>query len=110
MLGIFEYIQDDFGGFKSAPAFLANAFRWMKPGGALVAASMLYTHPQIHFIQRAIGWPSVLPGSVEQIHSIVTDAGIDPAWVTMKIMDNGVHAVFEIAEPDPTCAAEPVAI
>ena len=38
MLGIFEYIADEFDGFKSAAAFLANAFQLVKPGGALVAA------------------------------------------------------------------------
>jgi len=95
MLGIFEYIVEDFDGFKSAAAFLANAFRLVKPGGALVAANMLDTHPQLHFNQRAIGWPQVFPRSVEQIYDIITDAGIDPAWVTVTIAEDRVYAVFE---------------
>jgi SAM-dependent methyltransferase len=109
MLGIFEYIDEDFDGFKSAAAFLANAFRLVKPGGALVAANMLDTHPQLHFNQRAIGWPRLFPRSLEQIYAIITDAGIDPAWVTVTIAEDRVYAVFEIAKPDPTDVAEPVA-
>lgn len=109
MLGIFEYIHTDYDGFKSAAAFLANAFRLVAPGGALVAANMLDTHPQLHFIQRGIGWPRVFPRSLDQIHGIVVDAGIDPDWVTVRIAEDGVYAVFEIAKPDPAGADEPVA-
>lgn len=99
MLGIFEYVSEDFGGFDSAGTFLRNAFRLVKPGGALVAANMLDTHPQIHFNQRAIGWPKIHPRSLTDIHRILTNAGIDPSWVTVLIPEDGVYAVFEIRKP-----------
>lgn len=102
MLGIFEHVQEDFRGFKSAAAILANAFRLVRPGGVLVAANMLDTRPQIHFNQRAIGWPEVFPRSLDQIHDIITDAGIDPRWVTVRILEDGIYAVFEICKPDHT--------
>jgi SAM-dependent methyltransferase len=100
MLGIFEYIADEFDGFKSAAALLANAFQLVKPGGALVAANMLDTRPGLHFIQRGLGWPRLFPRSIDQIYGIITDAGIDPASVTMTIAGDGLYAVFEISKPD----------
>jgi hypothetical protein len=65
MLGIFEYIADEYDGFKSAAAFLANAFQLVKPVGALVAANMLDTRAGLHFIQRGVGWPRLFPRSIE---------------------------------------------
>ncbi|HEX5143433.1 MAG TPA: class I SAM-dependent methyltransferase [Mycobacterium sp.] len=107
MLGIFEYIDEDFAGFKSAAAFLANAFRMVKPGGALVAANMLDSHPHLQFIQRAIGWPRVFPRSLGQIRSIIIGAGIDPAWVRLRIAEDGIYAVFEIKKPNDDAGALP---
>lgn len=99
MLGIFEYIDEEFAGRKSAAAFLANAFRLVKPGGALVAANMLNTRPQLHFNQRAVGWPRIIPRSLDEINRIIVDAGINPRWVTVRIAGDGIYAVFEIAKP-----------
>lgn len=99
MLGIFEYIDEEFAGRKSAATFLVNAFRLVKPGGALVGANMLNTRPQLHFNQRAVGWPRIIPRSLDQIHRIIVDAGINPNWVTMRIAADGIYAVFEIARP-----------
>lgn len=109
MLGIFEYIDTDFNGFPSAAAFLRNAFRLVKPGGALVAANMLDTHPQLDFTMRGIGWPRIHARSLQQLHAIIVDAGIDPDWVTTKVAGDGVYAVFEIRKPASGDGGESIA-
>ena len=99
MLGIFEYIPDRFGELMSAAVFLQHALRLVKPGGALVAANMLDTHPQLNFNQRAIGWPRIFPRAKTQLLQILTDAGVAPQQVTMTIADDGIYAVLEIRKP-----------
>lgn len=99
MLGIFEYIPDEFNGFKSAAAFLQNAFRLVKPGGALVAANMLDTHPLLDFNQRGVGWPQIYPRSQAEILRVIANAGIPAEQVTMTIPDDGIYAVVEIRKP-----------
>ena len=90
-LGIFEY-------FKDGPSarFLANAYKLVKPGGALVAANMLDTHPEIDFNQRVIGWPTIYPRSIDDLKSIIKEAGIDQENVSVTIPSDGIYAIFEI--------------
>lgn len=99
MLGIFEYIPAEYGELKSAAVFLRNAFRLLKPGGAVVAANMLDTHPRLAFNQRAIGWPRIFPRSITELREILRDAGIPPQQVTMTLAADGVYAVLEIRKP-----------
>ncbi|MGV0635917.1 hypothetical protein ABQE69_03635 [Mycolicibacillus trivialis] len=99
MLGIFEYIPAEFGELKSASVFLRNAFRLLKPGGAVVAANMLDTHPRLAFNQRGIGWPRIFPRSIAELREILHDAGIPPEQVTMTLAADGVYAVLEIRKP-----------
>lgn len=103
MLGIFEYIPEESnglpGGLKSAAVFLRNAFRLVRPGGALVAGNLLDTHTQLDFNQRGLGWPNIYARSRRTILRIITDAGIAAEQVTMRIADDGVFAVVEIRKP-----------
>ena len=99
MLGIFEYVPDEHLGLRSAAVFLQNAVRLVKPGGVLVAANMLDTHPLLDFNQRGIGWPKIYPRSRHQLLQIMSDAGISPRWVTMTIADDGIYAVLSIRKP-----------
>lgn len=90
-LGIFEYFNE-----KYSEKFLANSYKLVKPGGALVAANMLDAHPEIHFNQRVIGWPTIYPRSVEGLKAIIERAGIDLNRVSVTIPSDGIYAIFEI--------------
>lgn len=90
-LGIFEYFNE-----KYSAKFLANAYKLVKPGGALVAANMLDTHPEILFNQRVIGWPTIYPRSIENLKYIIEESGIDLRNVSMTIPSDGIYAIFEI--------------
>lgn len=99
MLGIFEYIPEEFNGMKSAAMFLHNAFRLVKPGGAMVIANILDSHPRLHFNQRGIGWPGIIPRSQADLLRIVSDAGIGLDQVAMTVAEDGIFAVVEIRKP-----------
>lgn len=90
-LGIFEYFDE-----RRSAQFLSNAYKLVKPGGALVAANMLDTHPEILFNQRVIGWPTIYPRSIEDLKGIIEKAGIDLKNVSMTIPDDDIYAIFEV--------------
>lgn len=90
-LGIFEYFNENL-----STKFLSNAYKLVKPGGAVVVANMLDTHPEIQFNQRVIGWPTIYPRSVDDVKEIIKEAGIDFENVSVTIPSDGIYAVFEI--------------
>jgi hypothetical protein len=90
-LGITEYFND-----KACVPFLRNAYALVKPGGALVAANMLDTHPDLAFNQRGVGWPKIYPRSPGKIVELVAAAGIPLDMATVTVSEDGVYAVIEM--------------
>jgi SAM-dependent methyltransferase len=90
-LGIFEYFND-----KRSTQFLRNAYRLVKPGGALVIANMLSSRPELAFNQRGIGWPKIYPRSLEGIAGIAAAADMPLDKMTVTVPEDGVYAVVEI--------------
>ena len=93
-LGIFEYFNQ-----QTSTQFMKNAFRLVKPGGALIAANMLLDRPELDFNQRGIGWPKIFPRSIDQLREIIVSAGLPLEQVTMSIPQDGVYVVIEIRKP-----------
>jgi len=90
-LGIFEYFRD-----PSCVRLLRNAFELVRPGGVLVVANMLADRRELHFNQRAIGWPLLVPRSVEQLVGLVRRAGLPLDRTTITIPQDGVYAVVDV--------------
>ncbi|SDQ40654.1 class I SAM-dependent methyltransferase family protein [Quadrisphaera sp. DSM 44207] len=90
-LGIFEYFTD-----ASCVRLLRNAYRMLRPGGALVVGNMLSDRRQLHFNQRAAGWPRLHPRSVDQLVGLVRRAGLPTRRTRVSIPEDGVYAVLEV--------------
>ncbi|MGQ7296759.1 class I SAM-dependent methyltransferase [Quadrisphaera sp. KR29] len=90
-LGIFEYFRD-----ASCVRLLREAFRLLRPGGSLVVANMLSDRRELHFNQRAIGWPLLVPRSVEELVGLVRRAGLPLERTTISIPQDGVYAVVDV--------------
>jgi SAM-dependent methyltransferase len=90
-LGIFEYFSD-----TRSVQFLQNAYRLVKPGGALVIANMLSNRPELDFNQRGIGWPKIYPRALDEIIAIAGEAGVPLDKVTITVPQDGVYAVLEL--------------
>jgi SAM-dependent methyltransferase len=90
-IGLFEYFDD-----PQCSDYLRNCVRLVRPGGALVVANMLTTHPELDFNQRGIGWPQIYPRSVESLQSLLVHAGIALSDVTMTVAGDGVYGVLQI--------------
>lgn len=90
-LGILEYFND-----KRSATFLGNAYKLVKPGGALVFANMLSDRQELEFNRRGIGWPKIYPRSLEEIIEITDNADLPPENVTITVPEDGVYAVIEV--------------
>jgi SAM-dependent methyltransferase len=93
-LGIFEYFRD-----AASVRLLRESFRLLRPGGSLVVANMLSDRRELHFNQRAIGWPLLVPRSVEQLVDLVRRAGLPLDRTTISIPQDGVYAVVDVVKP-----------
>jgi cyclopropane fatty-acyl-phospholipid synthase-like methyltransferase len=90
-LGIFEYFSA-----PEAVHFIRHALRVVKPGGVLIISNMLTTSPQLAFLLRCIGWPTLYPRTLLELREIVLAAGVDLKNVTVTLPHDGVYAVLEI--------------
>jgi len=103
MLGIFEYFDKDM-----SAKMLQNAYRLVKPGGVLVLGNMLDTHRNLDLNQRAIGWPSIKPRSIDEITEILNQAGVPLESTEAFIPQDGVYAVVSIEKPVEADKSAPV--
>ncbi len=93
-LGLWEYLTAE-----QAVKFAKNSYRKLKPGGSLIVSNMLPTRPQLHFNQRAVGWPGLYLRGDNELLDIITAAGIDSSEVTITHPEDGVYAVMEVRKP-----------
>lgn len=62
---------------------------------------MLPTHPQLGFTLNVIQWPHIQPRSVEEVGSLIDDAGLDGER-SVYLPDDGVYAVYVVRKPEPS--------
>lgn len=106
-VGILEYLgRDDWpymynGVIKKnhpmagAVSFLHNAYELVKPGGMLVVGNMRDTHPQLGFTLNVAQWPHIQPRSIEEMLSIIREAGLD-GDVDVQCPSDNVYALYAI--------------
>ena len=90
-LGIFEYLDDEV-----AVEILRKSHAMLRTGGKLIFANMLDTHPQRWFNQHGIGWPKIHLRSLNDLLSLVGQAGIPLEEVKINLGNDDIYAVFEI--------------
>ena len=90
-LGIFEYFPD-----RMAARLARGLYQMLEPGGRLIVANMLRSHPDLLVNQRLIGWPGVRPRSIAQTVTILGRAGIAAETVAVTIPEDGVYAVYHM--------------
>ena len=109
-VGVLQYLPvDDRPGVGARPAsgarasagavsFLRNAFALVRPGGHLIVANMLDTHPHLAFTLNVLQWPHVRPRSVVDTVDLLVRAGV-PSDITVVLPDDGVHALYVARKP-----------
>lgn len=110
-VGLLEYLKADDWSYRyskvinsrrqmaGARTFLANAWRMVRPGGVLVVANMLPSHPQIGFTLNVIQWPHIQPRTVEQMRVLLDESGVYGPLTTL-LPEDGVYGIYMIRKPD----------
>lgn len=103
MLGIFEYFGD-----RAASQLLRQANKLVAPGGKIVLANMLDTHPNLELNQRGVGWPLIHPRSLPEVAAIVRDAGLDEGRMQIFVPQDNVYGVAMITKPELDVSTETI--
>lgn len=106
-VGITEYVPLEGGKYRyhnvvkerpqsaDAAMFLKNAYELVRPGGSLVVANMLDTHPQLGFTLNVIQWPHIQPRSIDTMMELFDEAGIEEDR-EIHLPDDGAYAVYKL--------------
>jgi SAM-dependent methyltransferase len=108
ILGLFEYLNDaDRTTARGdttrvtlgAVGLLRAARRLLAPGGTLVFANMLDSHPQLAFTLNVIQWPYLTPRSVDEVDALMRAAGLSGDECSAFVAEDGVYAVYVSTKP-----------
>jgi SAM-dependent methyltransferase len=99
ILGLFEYLPDadrvtERRVTLGAVGLLRAARQLLAPGGTLVFANMLDSHPQLAFTLNVIQWPYLTPRSVDQVEALMHAAGLPADESSAFVAEDGVYAVY----------------
>lgn len=72
MMGIFEYLDE-----AKAAELLKLAYSLLKSGGIIIAGNMRAEHKHLNLHKRGVGWPDVIPRSLDEVMVVCHRAGID---------------------------------
>lgn len=89
MLGVWEYGSD-----RACESLIRSALACLAPGGSIVVSNMLSGRPQLHFNQRGVGWPAVVPRSIDCMVDIALSSGVAPDDLDVIVTEDGVYAVM----------------
>jgi len=95
LMGIFEYFDQ-----ADSVLLLKRAYAMAKPGGLVVFGNMRRKHPQLHLHKRGVGWPGVMPRSVQQVSEIIQAADISLDSLSVYQPTDGVYNVYQIVKAE----------
>lgn len=88
-MGLFEYLDDE-----TATTLLRRLKVGATKGSVLVFTNMHAGHPQLQLHKRGLGWPGVIPRTVEQTRALIKAAGYPDSTLTVLQPDDDVYAVY----------------
>lgn len=90
-MGLFEYLDD-----ATAITLLSQLKKGATKGSVLVFTNMHAHHPQLQLHKRGLGWPGVIPRTVDQVRVLISSAGFANDSLTVLQPDDSVYAVYGI--------------
>lgn len=89
MMGIFEYLDE-----KESTKLLRLAYGLLKTNGMIIAGNMRRENKHLNVHKRGVGWPSVIPRTVDDLIPIFQAAGINNENVSIYQPVDGVYNVM----------------
>ena len=90
-MGLFEYLEVD-----QAAELLARVYARLPKGGTFIYTNMSTEHPHLDLHKRGLGWPGVIPRTVEDMAPILTRAKLPKGAVEVFRATDRVYNVYQV--------------
>jgi len=93
-MGLFEYADE-----TQARDLVSAIYSALPSGGLFVFTNMAHDRPHLRVHKHMIGWPGVIPRTLEGVVGILRSAGVPIEHVTAYRPTDGVYNIFKILKP-----------
>jgi hypothetical protein len=92
-MGLFEYLEVD-----QAAELLSQVYAKLPAGGTFIYTNMSPEHPHLDLHKRGLGWPGVIPRTVEDMADILAKAKLPKADVEVFRASDKVYNVYQVTK------------
>lgn len=92
-MGLFEYLE-----VGQAAALLSRVYHGLPKGGVFIFTNMSPTHPHLDLHKRGLGWPGVIPRSVEDMAKIFAESKVPKSTVEVFQASDKVYNVYQVTK------------
>lgn len=92
-MGLFEYLDTD-----QAAQLLEKVYRKLPRGGMFIFTNMSPEHPHLDLHQRGLGWPGVIPRTVEDMAQIFAKTAIPHSAIEVFRAGDKVYNVYHVTK------------
>jgi hypothetical protein len=89
MMGLMEYLDD-----KTAVSVMKIVLPELPSGAVFIFTNMRTDHPELLTHKHAVGWPGVLQRSIDEVLSLIEQAGVKRECIDVLLPDDNVYAVY----------------
>lgn len=92
-MGLFEYLDED-----QAAQLLSRVYEKLPAHGVFIFTNMSPTHPHLDLHQRGLGWPGVIPRTVEDMAKIFSKSKVPQKSIEIFRAGDRVYNVYQVTK------------
>lgn len=92
-MGLFEYLEAE-----QAALLIARVYAKLPSGGTFIYTNMSPEHPHLDLHKRGLGWPGVLPRTVQGMADILAKAKLPKGAVEIFRANDKVYNVYQVTK------------
>ena len=92
-MGLFEYLNVEQGAH-----LLSRVYDKLPDGGTFIFTNMSPEHPHLDLHQRGLGWPGVIPRTVQDMAKIIKKSAVPKDSVEVFRADDKVYNVYQVTK------------
>lgn len=92
-MGLFEYLDE-----KVAAQLINDVYRALPKGGVFIFTNMSDTNPHLDLHKRGLGWPGVIPRSVDDVATILRQTDVSAEAVDVYAPTDKVYNIYSLTK------------
>ena len=92
-MGLFEYLEAE-----QAAQLIARVYAKLPSGGTFIYTNMSPEHPHLDLHKRGLGWPGVIPRTVQDMADILAKAKLREGAVEIFRANDKVYNVYQVTK------------